>query len=335
MGKCANCQNSGWFLETIKCKVCGKEGCKKCFIHLFQIVDKTAGFLDDWYACSEQCVDTIATRIERQISANEVSVDTETPPIRFFVERVVLDSSNAEQLSSKILKKMAKETVLHVLFRPKGAPWSYQYSQNPLWKRLSRYTDVIKAKHYETLSEFENAVEIYKNLGMYEKAGRARAKAEGIRAQSMESEQQTGDYGRTIEKLTLLFSRGKMSEESYLKAIKTIEEKMNELPKKTARCPQCGKEVPELFTLCPHCGFDQKPTLTPTLSSLPFITTHAKKTTGWWYLVPLFFGILGGLVGYVAVKDEDKHMADTLLLIGILVTFVGILASWGIYARGL
>ena len=36
-----------------------------------------------------------------------------------------------------------------------------------------------------------------------------------------------------------------------------------------------------------------------------------------WYLVPFFFGILGGIVGYVAVKDKDENMALGLLLFGI------------------
>jgi hypothetical protein len=41
-----------------------------------------------------------------------------------------------------------------------------------------------------------------------------------------------------------------------------------------------------------------------------------------WYLVPFFFGILGGIVGYVAVKDEDENMALGLLLFGIFWTVI-------------
>ena len=336
MGKCPNCQNSKWFLKTIECKVCGKEGCKECFIHLFQIVDKVGGFLDDWYACTKQCFDAIATRVENQISANEVSVDAETP-IRFFVERVVFDSSNEKWLNSKILKKMAEGTVLHVLFRPKEAPWDYQHTRNALWKRLSRYTDIIKAKHYEKLREFENAVEIYKNLGMYKMAGKVRAKAEEIAARNMEREKQIDDYGRTIEKLTLLFSEGKMSEESYIRAIKTIEEKMNgkdvasmDIAKSYIICSACKKVISRSLKVCPYCGWNMRETISHSSR-----VHHVEKPTSFWYFAPLLFGLIGGLLGYVGVKDEDRNMADNLLGVGIMITFVEIFAIWVIYSRAL
>lgn len=38
----------------------------------------------------------------------------------------------------------------------------------------------------------------------------------------------------------------------------------------------------------------------------------------WWYLVPFLFGILGGLIAYACVKSEDKKMAHSLLVFGIL-----------------
>ena len=41
-----------------------------------------------------------------------------------------------------------------------------------------------------------------------------------------------------------------------------------------------------------------------------------------WYLIPLFFGILGGIVAYVGVKDDDKEMANNLLLFGIIWTLI-------------
>jgi uncharacterized membrane protein YeaQ/YmgE (transglycosylase-associated protein family) len=42
-----------------------------------------------------------------------------------------------------------------------------------------------------------------------------------------------------------------------------------------------------------------------------------------WYFVPFFFGILGGIVGYVAVRDKDENMALGLLLFGIFWTVIG------------
>lgn len=42
------------------------------------------------------------------------------------------------------------------------------------------------------------------------------------------------------------------------------------------------------------------------------------KPSGLWYLVPLFFGVVGGIVAYVGVKDEDEEMAKFLLSFVIL-----------------
>jgi hypothetical protein len=47
-----------------------------------------------------------------------------------------------------------------------------------------------------------------------------------------------------------------------------------------------------------------------------------------WYFVPFFFGIIGGLVAYVGVKDEDADMAKSLLLSGIVWFFFWVLIFW-------
>ncbi|MCR3907093.1 MAG: PCI domain-containing protein [Tenericutes bacterium] len=47
-----------------------------------------------------------------------------------------------------------------------------------------------------------------------------------------------------------------------------------------------------------------------------------------WYLVPLFFGLLGGIFGYTAVKNDDPDMANTLLWVGILSSVIGLIIFW-------
>ena len=41
-----------------------------------------------------------------------------------------------------------------------------------------------------------------------------------------------------------------------------------------------------------------------------------------WYLAPIFFSFLGGLVAYAVVRDKDKSMAESCLVLGFLVFFV-------------
>jgi hypothetical protein len=43
------------------------------------------------------------------------------------------------------------------------------------------------------------------------------------------------------------------------------------------------------------------------------------RPTRAWYLVPFLLSIIGGIIGYFAVKDEDKRMANRLLVLSIVV----------------
>ena len=56
------------------------------------------------------------------------------------------------------------------------------------------------------------------------------------------------------------------------------------------------------------------------------------KPSSAWYLVPIFLGIIGGVVGYIAVKDEDRSMANNLLYIGIASSIIGTIIIWGFYS---
>jgi len=53
------------------------------------------------------------------------------------------------------------------------------------------------------------------------------------------------------------------------------------------------------------------------------VAGYAKeRPTRAWYFVPFFLGILGGIIGYFAVKEDDKRMANNLLILGILMTII-------------
>ncbi len=179
MGKCPNCQKKKILLKSITCHVCGKIGCEDCFDFLFHIIDKNVSLKDTWYTCSQNCFEKIAGQIESQINPKEIIANENMPPIQFFVERVIL-KMYASQKSSNIIGQIkdrfqAKE--YHVYFQ-KLAP--FDKPESVLWKRLVRYTRLIQAEHFETLREFENAAKIYKSLGMYEEAGKVRAKRDEL-----------------------------------------------------------------------------------------------------------------------------------------------------------
>jgi len=47
-----------------------------------------------------------------------------------------------------------------------------------------------------------------------------------------------------------------------------------------------------------------------------------KKPSRLWYLLPIFFGIVGGIAAYLLVQDKDKKFARKLLIVGIVLTVV-------------
>lgn len=94
-------------------------------------------------------------------------------------------------------------------------------------------------------------------------------------------------------------------------------------------CPMCGKAVEASYRFCPMCGAAQPSTpatlpLTAPQSGQTQLSVSTQKHTGLWYLVPLIFNIIGGIVGYLAIKRDNKPMANRLLIIGIVMFCLGL-----------
>jgi hypothetical protein len=94
-------------------------------------------------------------------------------------------------------------------------------------------------------------------------------------------------------------------------------------------CPKCGKQVSDQSKFCLSCGAQL---------DVNIISAPITKPTRLWYVIAFIFSIFGGIIGYFAVKDEDKNMANNLIITGflsILFWFIfifafGILAILGI-----
>jgi hypothetical protein len=43
-----------------------------------------------------------------------------------------------------------------------------------------------------------------------------------------------------------------------------------------------------------------------------------------WYLVSFLFGLIGGIVAYVAIKEKDERMANTCIAIGLVTFLIGV-----------
>ena len=58
--------------------------------------------------------------------------------------------------------------------------------------------------------------------------------------------------------------------------------------------------------------------------------TSRSKPSRLWYLLPIFFGIVGGIATYLLVQDKDKKFARKLLIVGIILTVVYIVVPLSI-----
>ena len=123
----------------------------------------------------------------------------------------------------------------------------------------------------------------------------------------MSVDQEIRDCQERIERLAVLLADGKIGEQSYATATRTLENRLEALKK--------AKDNPNDM-LSSSRGIDR------------FEGTSSERPTLFWYFVPFFFGILGGLVGYVATKDDDKDMANGLLLFGAIWSIILYIFYW-------
>jgi len=114
------------------------------------------------------------------------------------------------------------------------------------------------------------------------------------------------------------------------------------------RCPDCQNEVDVNNKFCKKCGTKNQNFVGRTDSE---VIIPADETMGWdsnipspsnpppsnpppsypppsgplmqkrsaaWYLLPIFFGLLGGLIAYFAIRHEDPKKAKNCLILSII-----------------
>ena len=76
----------------------------------------------------------------------------------------------------------------------------------------------------------------------------------------------------------------------------------------TVFCRDCGSEISRRAEICPKCGIRQ---------------TWNQEVNDIWYLVPIFFGIIGGIIAYGINQERDPEKAKSMLWIGVSMTIIG------------
>lgn len=132
-------------------------------------------------------------------------------------------------------------------------------------------------------------------------------------SQTTKMNHEIAKYQKSIEKLSVFFAEGKISEESYLRSIRNLENRINRLEELNKNPESLASEQYPSRTNDDEHDLVEKPSTA-------------------WYLVPFLFGLIGGIIGYVGTKDRDEDMAMGLLVFGIIWTFVLWFISWALLA---
>ncbi len=59
-----------------------------------------------------------------------------------------------------------------------------------------------------------------------------------------------------------------------------------------------------------------------------------KIRSRWWYLVPIFFGLIGGIIAYFAIRRDDPQKAKKCLWVGIILTAINIIVNISLVSTG-
>ena len=49
-----------------------------------------------------------------------------------------------------------------------------------------------------------------------------------------------------------------------------------------------------------------------------------RHRSNWWYLLPIFLGIIGAIIAYFALRNDDQQKAKRCLYLGLILGAIGI-----------
>ena len=59
--------------------------------------------------------------------------------------------------------------------------------------------------------------------------------------------------------------------------------------------------------------------------------SELKNRSGLWYLVPIIFGIIGGVIAWFVIKDDDPKKAKNCLKIGSIHLIIDIIFGFTLF----
>lgn len=51
---------------------------------------------------------------------------------------------------------------------------------------------------------------------------------------------------------------------------------------------------------------------------------YSRPRSNWWFLLPIFLGLIGGIIAYFVLRNDDYGKAKNCLYLGIVLAIVGL-----------
>ena len=52
-----------------------------------------------------------------------------------------------------------------------------------------------------------------------------------------------------------------------------------------------------------------------------------RSRSNWWFLLPIFIGLIGGIIAYFVLRNDDPRKAKNCLYLGIILAIIGIVLN--------
>ena len=60
-----------------------------------------------------------------------------------------------------------------------------------------------------------------------------------------------------------------------------------------------------------------------------------KRRSNFWYILPIILGIIGGIVAYFGLRNDDRKKAKNCIYIGLIQVVIGIIIDLVILSSGI
>ena len=106
---------------------------------------------------------------------------------------------------------------------------------------------------------------------------------------------------------------------------------MHKIRESNIFCNNCGSKILEKTQFCMECGNSldnpSQTNISTTPQSYPQYSSQGGKPSATWYLLPIFFSIIGGIIAWACIRDRDPRMAKNNLILGIILTVLPIIVT--------